>query len=242
MIDIEEIKRIIHLSPARQNQVCFRAEIHQDPGTVSVTIRPTLDFYDQGRTGQANTESTYRSMLFHAGMTVASLETWCQDQGLRWEVERSIDAHRRDLHHLGGWLSQHRSAILGHIALWISDRTASDLLFKDYVYDMNKCVRDLGFLIDAIHEDLCFHTNKNVLATAGFYWDVHGQPVSRRPQELAIHREIRAWISRETQNHSRDLAQQILDLYDQFLAVIEHGPSNNAIKKHNDYIKVKIYE
>ena len=41
MINIDDIIRVIHLSPARQNQICFSATINQTDSRVVVDFKPT---------------------------------------------------------------------------------------------------------------------------------------------------------------------------------------------------------
>lgn len=246
MIDLEQISRIIQLSPARQNQVCYRARITSHAQGADIVFYPTLDFFDQGRTVAQANQAIYRSMLFHVGMTVASLETWAQQQGYSVTVKDSINETPRSYDNLAGWMHSNRERMLGYMATWIQQqKTQEHVLFAGYEYDMGKCVRDFGFLVDAICEDLAWSTHNNTAGLAGFYWGVDG-PVSRRPQELAIHQELRRWIDQETQANPIQWRNQLLSLYDLFIDLIDQGPrpdlADDRGSANTDYVRVTINE
>lgn len=243
MIDLKELARIIHLTPARQNQVCFRAEIQGHDWGAEVTLQPTLDFFDQGKTPQSLGDDTYKSMLYHAGLATASIEFWAQSQGLRVEVWDQIQDLTRSDDNLRTWLWTNQDALMGYMARWI--RRQRDLktdLFQDYDYDMNKCVRDFGFLLEAMDKDLAMNTDHNTRSLADFYWDHQGQPVSRRAQELAIHRELRAWIAAATQSQPETHRQQLLAIYDGFIQGIDQRSQSTKLATKNDLIRIRIYE
>jgi hypothetical protein len=42
----------------------------------------------------------------------------------------------------------------------------------------NKCLRDIGYIVDALATDLKFNTNANILAAVNAYFDSNGQPIS----------------------------------------------------------------
>lgn len=243
MIDIQQLKRVIHLTPARQNQVCYRVEITPQAQRAVVNIYPTLELYDQGRTTGVKNEVLYRSMLFHAGMAQANIEEWCNQQGLSYTVETNVQEHARSHQNLGWWIQTQRDVLLGFIAVWINDQLDTNALFEDYTYDMNKCVRDFTHLIYAISEDLSFGTHATTAGIANMFWDENGQPVSRRPQELAIHGAVRSKLAELSATQPPVWRTQLLSLYDLFIDILDKGArpelEGNGLS-YTDFIRITI--
>jgi hypothetical protein len=245
MINVKDLIRVIHLTPARQNQICFRADIKQHPGSVAVTLKPTMDFFDQARTVYNDNDALYSSMVFHTGMAVGSIEQWCRDQGLTYERQDNIGQRQRNCDNLGSWFSSQCDAMIGHMVGWIEQQRSTNTLFKDYSYDAGKCHRDFTLFHGAVYKDLNNGTDTHVAATANMYWSVTGEPVSRRPQETSIHNELRRWlVERSSAFHPQQTAE-LTALYDLFLNIIEHGARPELVNfshNNNDHIRITVYE
>lgn len=240
-----DLVRIIHLSPARQNQICFRAALETGPGSVTVTLRPTMDFYDQARTVFNDNDALYKSMVFHTGLSAGSIEAWCQNQGFTYHRTDSIAQTQRNDQHLGSWFSGQRDRAIGHMVAWIEQQRDLNPLFRDYYYDAGKCHRDFGLFQGAVYNDLSNGGQSHVAATANMYWSATGEPVSRRPQEAAIHRELRRWTAAESTAFHPDHRTALLALYDLFLTIIETGARPDLVQLVNpnpDYIRITVYE
>lgn len=241
----KELERVIHLTPARQNQICFRAHIEQLSGSVAVTLTPTMDFFDQGRTVFNDNDALYKSMVFHTGLAAGSIEAWCSAQGLAFLREDHIAETQLNRDHLGGWFANQRDTMIGHMVGWIEQQRDLDPLFRDYYYDAGKCHRDFGLFHGAVYNDLCNNTSTHVAATANMYWSATGEPVSRRPQELAIHRELKRWTAERAEVFDPQQRTQLLSLYDLFLNIIEDGARPDLVRLTNpnpDYIRITVYE
>jgi hypothetical protein len=245
MINVKDLVRVIHLSPARQNQICFRAEIKKQEGSVEVTLKPTMDFFDQGRTVFNDNDALYSSMVFHTGMAVGSIEQWCLAQGLTYERQDNINLVGRNSNNLGSWFASQRDAMIGYMVGWIEQQRSTNDLFKNYSYDVGKCHRDFTLFHGAVYNDLNNGTDTHVAATANMYWSVTGEPVSRRPQETSIHNELRRWVTEKSQVFHPQQTAELLHLYDLFLNIIEHGARPELVNfshKNNDYIRITVYE
>ena len=241
MINTEDIVRIIHLSPARQNQVCFTAKITQLDRGVAVDFAPTLALLNT-TTVYHDQVAMYKSMLFHTGLAVASLETWANAQGLKTQVVSRIKPLPRDHGNLSWWFYTIKDQMVGHIVDYIESQRAINPLFKDYAYDVGKCHRDFGIIQNAIANDLDYHTTSHTVAAANFYWDSQGRAVSRRPQELAIHRSIHSKLALLGQHHNADQLGNLLDLYSLLIDIIENGARPNLEWSTSDNIRIEIYE
>lgn len=240
-----DLQRVIHLSPARQNQICFRAEITQQQGSVAVTLRPTMDFFDQGRTVFNDNDALYSSMVFHTGMAVGSVEQWCIAHGLTYDRQDNIAQQQRNHDNLGSWFASQRDAMIGHMVGWIEQQRSKNALFTDYSYDVGKCHRDFTLFHGAVYNDLNAGTTTHVAATANMYWSATGEPVSRRPQETCIHNELRRWLEERSAAFHPQQTQELLRLYDLFLNIIEHGARPELVNfshNNNDYIRITVYE
>ncbi len=244
MINTKDIARIIHLSPARQNQVCFTAEIAQQANRVTVDFKPTLDYLTK-YTIYHDRAAMYKSMLFHTGLTVSSLEIWAQSQGLQSQVSVSLTPIQRDHNNLGGWFISLKDQMVGHIVGYIESQRSINDLFKDYTYDVGKCHRDFGLFQNAVYNDLSYNTSCHTVAVANFYWDSQGRAVSRRPQELAIHRSLRDKLALLGQCYDPGQLKNLLDLYDLLIDIIENGARTDSTQwatGTSDTVRIEIYE
>lgn len=245
MIDVNQVKNIIHKTPARQNQVCFRADIRSKPWGVSVNLYPTLELYDQGRTVYSDASGVYKSMVFHTGMAVGCLEDWAQAQGYRFEYLADVSDLVRNKDHMGHWLMEQLEPMLGHVVAWVEQQRLTNDLFKNYYYEVGKCHRDMTLLFESMYNDLALEITSSTAGIGNMFWDKNGQPVSRRPQEVAIHRELRGWMANKLASYNPRQSQPLLELYDLFISILDTGARpdlSQAQDFDNDVIRINIYE
>ena len=245
MIDLTQLKNIIHYTPARQNQVFYYVDLKRIDLGVEVIIKPTLDFYDKNKTSESNPNLLYKSSLFHTGMLVGSLEYWANWNNLGITVESTVQEHQKANSQVGVWLMGLRKQVIGHLVDWVEEQKVFNNLFKNYQYDISKCHRDLNFLFNAFYQDFENSTESTIVNNAKMFWDKNGVAVSRRPQEVAIHTELRRYLEEKSGSLTVTQRQQFLSLYDKFITILAQGP--NAVtdyveKTYNDTIKVTIYE
>ena len=87
---IDQIAEIVHLAPARQNQVCFKLDLAQGKDRADCIFTPTLEFFDRDRTAFLDPDMLYGTALFHTGLAVGELCYWLNEQGLTHTVTRDI--------------------------------------------------------------------------------------------------------------------------------------------------------
>ena len=262
---IDQLAEIIHLAPARQNQVCFKVDLAQGQNKAIATFTPTLDFFDRSRTAFLDPEMLYGTALFHTGLAVGELCYWLDEQGLSHQVERTIAERTHQVY--GG-----AAAAVAASKPWIKEVTVAWIYqqvregsapFQGYEFEHQKCHRDLDFMLHAFMGDLAQASNEKTAFVASCFWDKDGQPVSRTEQELAIHQWIKTllldWVlaGREYPGPATYTRQALLDrpvepggrawlefLYSSFLIVREHGLSHQPpviqARWAPDYIKVTV--
>jgi hypothetical protein len=262
---IDQIAEIVHLAPARQNQVCFKLALAQGKDRADCIFTPTLEFFDRDRTAFLDPDMLYGTALFHTGLAVGELCYWLDEQGMSYHIDESIAERTHQVY--GG-----AAAAVGSSMSWIKEVTVAWIYqqiregsapFQGYEFDHQKCHRDLDFMLYAFMGDLAQASNEKTAFIASCFWDKDGQPVSRTEQELAIHRWIKTllldWVlaGREYPGPTTYTRQSQLDrpvepggrawleyLYNSFLIVREHGlahqPPLIQARWSQDHIKVTV--
>ncbi len=240
----EQIAEIIHHSPARQNQVCYRVKIQPRLGGVNCRFTPTIDHFDQGRTAFTDPDLLYSSALFHTGLTVGLLEHWLQAQGLTYRVNRSIaDRSVSIFAQASRTINQNTAWIREAVVAWIDQQVREGRApFQGYDYDRAKCHRDLTFLLQAFEGDLAHASNEKTAFISSTFRDRDNRPVTRIAQEVPIHRWLKTLLldhvltgepypGLQTYSHQQPPEQAVepagrawLDfVYSQFIIVLEQG-------------------
>jgi hypothetical protein len=268
---IEEIKKIIELSPARQAQVCYNATLKKDTGKLIVTFKPTLDFFDLRRTGDRDMIGLYSSMVFHAGLTVGSIEHWCQENQKRYELNVDIPREQEST------VSPNFYDLMLFNKDFIIDETVAYLDFLNtrsqlapggvYEYDSNKCRRDLTFLLDAFVFDIKHDTNQRSCQIMNEFW-CNGRRQVRGVAEKVAYQYLKelinnfiilnkpATVYQTNVNSEQKFIDRTIEsagvekfnfLLDIFSKVVEDGVQHipevyNSFPRNNDKIEVTIYE
>ncbi|NBP59219.1 hypothetical protein EBU71_22230, partial [bacterium] len=74
------IAEVIHLTPARQAEVCYKVNIYdKDNEQIMVTLEPSLDYLTGTRIGSKDRKDLYESMIFHSGLALGNLVEWLDD-------------------------------------------------------------------------------------------------------------------------------------------------------------------
>jgi hypothetical protein len=268
---IEEIKKIIELSPARQAQVCYNATLKKDTGKLIVTFKPTLDFFDLSRTGDRDMIGLYSSMVFHAGLTVGSIEHWCQENQKRYELTVDIPREQESI------VSPNFYDLLFFNKDFVINETVAYLNFLNtrsqlapggvYEYDSAKCIRDLTFLLDAVMFDINHDTNQRTCQIMNEFW-CNGHRQVRGVVEKVAYRYLKELVnnfiilnkSATVYQTNVKSQQKFIDrtiesvgvekfnsLLDTFSKVVEDGIQYipevfNSFPRNNDKIELIIYE
>lgn len=194
---IEQIQSVIHHTPARQNQVCYRVNIDsRATGGIRCRFTPTIDHFDQSRTAFTDPDLLYSSALFHTGLAVGVLEHWLQAEGHKYTVTRQISD--RAVNIFPGCVSaiqQNSAWIKEAVVSWIDQQVREGREpFQGYEYDRAKCHRDLEFLLQAFQGDLAHASNEKTAFISSTFRDRNNQPVTRVAQESVIHRWIKTLL------------------------------------------------
>lgn len=88
----------------------------------------------------------------------------------------------------------------------------------------NKCVRDIGYVIDAYIVDLTNNTSKNIIGIGNKFWVNNVRQINSYQAEIAVHNYIVTYISRFIT--TEQLINQITSLKNIFVSIIETGPVN----------------
>lgn len=192
----DEIAELIHHTPARQNQVCYRVKIRATQGGLNCRFTPTIDHFDQDRTAFTDPDLLYSSAVFHTGLAVGLLEHWLRQQGRTYRVNRQIADRsvtvfgraQQAINQNSGWIKEATVA-------WIDQQVRqAGPVFAGYEYDRAKCHRDLTFLLQAFEGDLAHASNEKTAFIASTFRDRDNQPVTRIRQELPIHRWLKTLL------------------------------------------------
>jgi hypothetical protein len=268
---IEDIKKIIELSPARQAQVCYDVTFKKEPNRLKVRFNPNLNHFLMERIGDRNTLALYSSTIFHVGLTVGVIEHWCQENNKRYKINVDIPPDQESN------LSPNFLELLCINRNFIIDETVSYLEYLNenkrivnnqiYEYDSNKCQRDLMFLLDAIIFDIKYDTNQRICHIMSEFW-IGGQRQVRGVAEKFAYNFLKDLIinvitkNQEAVSYQKikKSSQKILDktiepigiekfltLFDNFVRVVEEGLHHvpivyNAFPRNKDTIEVLIYE
>jgi hypothetical protein len=268
---IEDIKKIIELSPARQAQVCYDAKIQEGLGKITVTLEPTLEHFLLERTGDRDMIGLYSSMVFHAGITVGSIEYWCRENNKRFDLNLHIpEEPTSDLYsNFFDVISSNKNFIIDETVAYLEYLNDNKRISigEIYVYDPEKCVRDLNFLMDAILFDLNYDTNQRTVQIMKEFW-CNGRKMVRGVAEQIAYKFIKDLVSHyvsqnlpaESYQKIKRTQQILLDkqvenkglikfnlLLDQFAEVVDKGLDYvpevyNPFPRSKDKIEVIIYE
>lgn len=194
---VDQLKEIIHLTPARQNQVCYQVAITESQQAIKCRFTPTIDHFDSSRTAFTDPDLLYSSAMFHTGLAVGQLETWLRERSVNYTVNRQITERVSQVYgQAARAIEQNKYWIKEATVAWIDQQVREHREpFKDYQYDSAKCHRDLEFLLQAFIGDLAHASNEKTAFIASTFWDKDGRPVSRRQQEVVIHTWLRSLIS-----------------------------------------------
>lgn len=268
---LEDIKKLIELSPARQSQVCYNATIKQHGKKINVTFKPTLEHFDLTRTGDRDTIALYSSMVFHTGLTVGILEHWCKENQKRFEIDINIPIDQESMlcPNFCNLIIMNKDFIINQTVAYVkflNNRHQVDP-GEFYEYDSSKCVRDLNFLLDALIFDIKYDTNQRTCQIMNEFW-CSGRRQVRGVVEKVAYRYLRELVNDFiSQNKIASVyqtekvsEQKFLDktiesvgvekfnsLFDTFTKVVDQGIEHiplieNAFPRNEDKIEMTIYE
>lgn len=85
-------------------------------------------------------------------------------------------------------LERNKNFIQKQVRAWIADQVQKGIApFNGYVYDANKCERDVGYIVAALRLNVRYNTNQYIRDNAKTYWNPNGQPRVRQFAELATY-------------------------------------------------------
>jgi len=268
---IEDIKKIIELSPARQAQVCYDVVFKKEPQYLKIQLNPNLDHFSMGRTGDRDIIGLYSSMVFHTGLTVGIIEHWCKENNKRYEINIDIPGDQESD------LSPNFLEVLYLNKDFIIDETTSYLeylndnkkIIEGQIYDYNndKCNRDLIFLLDAILFDIRYDTNQRTCQIMNEFW-CNGHRQVRGVAEKFAYEFIKNLVVNFISKNQESISYQkitrsrqyitnktvepngvvkFLSLFDNFVKVVEDGLQYvpeiyNPFPRNKDTVEVIIYE
>jgi hypothetical protein len=185
---IDDLIKVIELSPARQSQTFYRVDISKNNNTVTIILEPTLDFFLKQRTGESDPYQLYTSALFHAGLTIGCIETWCKKNNKIYNINENILPFEFSKSpNSVSLIDMHRNLIIEEAAAFIEHQRINNIKFKDYQYDQSKCRRDIDFLLSSLINDISYNTTENSIALAYKFFNGNGECVVRRSMEIEVH-------------------------------------------------------
>lgn len=188
------IAEVIHLTPARQAEACYRVTI-SDRGTEQILVRlvPSLDHLTWTRIGSKDRKDLYESMVFHTGLALGNLRAWLDEFPMPYTIARNFpDAPRPGSKNAIDILSKNIDFITHETATWIELQRLHQIgVFKQYQYDSTKCHRDLSLVLNAISRDLEYLSNENIRSVLMEYFDRNGKCLVRREVELSAYRFVK---------------------------------------------------
>jgi hypothetical protein len=113
---------------------------------------------------------------------------------------------------------------------WIAQQVAQNIPpFNGFVYDTDKCTRDVGYMMSAIINDIRYDTNQYTRDYVSTYWK-DGAPRVRQFAEIPTWDHIKDIILNQifptSNNIEAGVAQRVSTLVDNLKSVIQHGPSS----------------
>lgn len=260
------IAQVIHLTPARQAEICYTARIedHSD-SVVSVTLTPSLAHLTGTRIGNRNIDDLYSSMVLHTGLALGNLSELLDQIGLSYSVDRYFPTETS----VGNikaraLLESNIEFIVEETAAWIEhQRTTHQGVFQDYQYDSSKCRRDLKFVLSALSRDLTHMTNRYIRSILKEYFDRKGNALIRQHVEVAAYQFVRELVGhvmsmrRTPHSYQSEIQQNLLmdavepdtiewidNLINDMITVLAWGinrlPPEISSESQQNYIKVLI--
>ena len=197
------LKEIIHLAPARQAEVCYRANIsdhtdHTNPtaNRILVRLEPSLDHLTWTRIGDKNRTMLYDSMVFHTGLALGNMTAWLDRENITYSIDYSLPDEPPDRCLNTSRTMRANSDYLAHeLGAWIElKRIRRQGVFSNYQYDSTKCYRDSKFVLKAICEDIEHLSNDHVINCLHEYFDKTGKALVRQTVEVEAYRFLRTLV------------------------------------------------
>ena len=191
------LKEIIHLTPARQAQVCYQVNISDLTSTqILVHMKPSLDYLTWTRIGSKNRTLLYNSMIFHTGLAVGNITAWLDRQNITYSLGYLLPDEP------AGRCQNTRDAMWGNLdylahelSTWIElQRSNGQGVFANYQYDNTKCYRDLKFVLTAMCTDIKHLSNDHLINCLHEYFDVAGKLLVRQTVEVEAYRFLRTLV------------------------------------------------
>lgn len=193
----QTIADIIHLTPARQAEVCYSVTISdQDSKNILISLKPTLDYLSWSRIGSKDRKALYESMVFHAGLAVGNLTSWLEEEKMSYTVSKTFpEMPKISCPNAQELLSKNIEFIAHETVAWIELQRYKQIgVFDQYQYDSVKCHRDLRFVLNALVQDLEYLGNENTCSVLMEYFDRTGMLLVRQSVELCAYEFVRMLI------------------------------------------------
>ena len=260
------IAQVIHLTPARQAEICYTVAIADyNDTTVSVTLTPSLAHLTGTRIGNRNVNDLYASMVLHTGLALGNLSELLDQAGLTYTVDRYFPTDRISGNtNAKSLLESNIEFIAAETAAWIAHQCSEQQgVFKQYQYDSDKCHRDLRFVLSAVAQDLEHMTNQHVLSVLKEYFDRSGKALVRQHVEVAAYHFVQNLVEhvmtlrRPLQQYQTQIQQKLAmplaeldyvkwtnDLLSVIITVLDRGidhlPCEITSANQQNYIKVLV--
>jgi len=193
----DTLKKILHLTPARQAEVCYSVNI-SDHGADQILVRlePTLDYLTWTRIGDKNRTMLYDSMVFHTGLAAGNIAAWLASQNISYQVSQHLpDEPAIQCVNTSRTLWMNADYLAYELSAWIElQRIRRVGVFGNYQYESTKCHRDCKFVLKAICEDMDHLSNDHIINCLREYFDRSGRPLIRQSVEVEAYRFLRTLI------------------------------------------------
>lgn len=260
------IAQVIHLTPARQAEICYSVNIQDHTNTVIlVTLTPSLLHMTGSRIGDRNINDLYASAVMHTGLAVGNLSEFLDQAGLTYSIDRYFPPESSTGNtNAKNLLESNIEFISEETTAWIEQqRNKQQGVFQGYQYDSNKCLRDLKFVLTAVSQDLEYMTNQYVRSVLTEYFDRTGKALVRQHVEVAAYQFVRELvkqvmtINKPTQSFQSNAHQNLIsdiiepntiewadNLINNIISVLSQGinhlPSEITSETQQNYIRVLI--
>jgi len=205
------LKEIIHLTPARQAEVCYRVNIldHTDHTTptankILVRLEPSLDYLTWTRIGDKNRTMLYDSMIFHTGLAAGNITAWLDRQNISYVISHHLpDEPAIQCANTSRTIRGNIDYLAYELSAWIElQRIRKVGVFSSYQYDSTKCYRDCNFVLKAMAQDIDHLSNDHVISCLREYFDQGGRPLVRQSVEVEAYRFLRTLIVDSVLTHT----------------------------------------
>lgn len=191
------LKEIIHLTPARQAEVCYRVNISDHScNQIAVRMEPSLDHLTWTRIGDKNRTALYDSMIFHTGLATGNITAWLDSQNITYVTSHHLpDEPAVQCANTSRTMWGNIDYLAHELSTWIElQRVLKVGVFDGYQYDSTKCYRDCNFVLKAICEDIDYLSNDHVINCLREYFDRSGRPLVRQSVEVEAYKFLRTLI------------------------------------------------